>query len=123
MYSDNLREHATNPRNRREMEQPTVTGSAFYRRCGDKLTMYFRIQDGVVTECTFTARGCGPVVAAASIATTMLQGRSLELARSLSSFTLNRALGGMPASKRHSLLLVLQCLNKALEHIPNNNSI
>ncbi|HIB69527.1 MAG TPA: iron-sulfur cluster assembly scaffold protein [Phycisphaerales bacterium] len=114
MYSSTLREHATNPHNRREMESPTAKGSATYNRCGDKLTMYFQITEDTITECTFTARGCGPMIAAASLASTIFTGQTVEQAKKLSIIELHNTLGGMPVSKRHALLLVLQCLAEAL---------
>ncbi|HIB66432.1 MAG TPA: iron-sulfur cluster assembly scaffold protein [Phycisphaerales bacterium] len=114
MYSSTVRDHATNPRNRRELEAPTAKGSATYNRCGDKLTMYFRITEDIITECTFTARGCGPVIATASLATTVLTGQTVDQAKKLSVIELHNTLGGMPVSKRHALLLVLQCLAGAL---------
>lgn len=118
MYSNALREHAVNPRNRREMKFPSAVGQASYARCGDKLALYFRIQDDVVTEVTFKSCACGPVIAAASIATTLLEGRTVGEARQLSVFDLHRALGGLPLSKRHAILLVLQCLHEALGRRP-----
>ena len=114
MYSPTVREHAINPRNRGELESPTASGHATYARCGDKLTMHFRVEEGIITDASFTASGCGPVVAAASLATTMLIGRTVEQARQLSVFELHNTLGGIPVSKRHALLLVLQCLAEAL---------
>jgi len=118
MYSSTVRDHATKPRNRLEMKAPTTQGSATYVRCGDKLTMYFRIEEDVITECTFTARGCGPMIAAASLATTVLIGQTVDEAKQLSVIDLHNTLGGMPVSKRHALLLVLQCLAEALGHYP-----
>ncbi len=114
MYSATIRDHAINPRNRREMESPDAVGEAYYRRCSDKITMYFRIQENAIQEVTFTARGCGPAVAAASLATTILTGITVDEARQLTAFQLHDALGGLPTSKRHALLLVLQCLAEAL---------
>lgn len=114
MYSETIRDHAINPRNRREMESPDAVGHAIYRRCGDKMTMYFRIQKNAIQEVTFTARSCGPAIAAASLATTLLQGLTVEEARQIDAFQLHDALGGLPVSKRHALLLVLECLSEAL---------
>ena len=114
MYSPILREHAGNPRNRRVMENPSSSGMAKYRPCGDTLTLYFLIENDTLRDVSFTARGCGPVVAAASLATTILVGKTVEEARKLSVLELHNSLGGMPVSKRHALLLVLQCLAEAL---------
>ena len=114
MYSPVIKEHAFHPRHRREMENPDAVGEASYRRCGDNLTMYFRIQEDTVKEVTFTARGCAPVIAAASVAGTILTGLTVEEARRFDAFQLHEALGGLPVSKRHALLLVLECLVEAL---------
>lgn len=76
--------------------------------------MYFLLEGNIIKEMSFMARGCGPVIAAASYATTILIGRTVGEAKQLNAFQLHDALGGMPVSKRHSLLLVLQCLHEAL---------
>lgn len=114
MYSETVRDHAINPRNRRKMENPDSVGHSVYKRCGDRLTMFFRIQKNAIREVTFIARACGPVIAAASLATTLLQGLTVEQARQLNAFQLHEALDGLPIPKRHALLLVLECLTEAL---------
>ena len=96
------------------MERPTVSGHSTYPRCGDKLTMFFRIQENAIQEVSFVAKACGPVIAAASYSTTVLVGQTLEEAQSWSVFELHEALGGMPVSKRHALLMVLECVHDAL---------
>lgn len=115
MYSKILSEHAMNPQNRYEMMPPTSKAVARYQRCGDELTMYFQIRDNVLVQVSFTARGCGPVIAAASMATTLLKGMTVSEALKWSSFELHDALGGLPPAKRHALLLVLECLHEALK--------
>lgn len=114
MYSETVKDHASNPRNRREMLNPDAVGESKFPRCGDKLKLYFRLQDDTIQEVSFTASSCGPAVAAASLATTLLQGRSIDEARQLGAFELHDALGGLPVSKRHAILLVLECLAEAL---------
>jgi nitrogen fixation NifU-like protein len=115
MYSKTIRDHALNPRNRREMKEPDAVGEGKFPRCGDKVKLYFRIQDGTIVDASFTASACGPAIAAASLATTMLKGRTLAEARKLGVFEFCDALGGLPVSKRHAILLVLECLAEALE--------
>ena len=119
MYSETVREHAVTPRHRREMNVPDATGEAKFPRCGDKVKFYFRFQDDIIKEVSFTASACGPAIAAASIATTMLTGRTIGQARKLGVFELARVLDGLPSTKRHAILLVLECLHEALEHHPN----
>ncbi len=118
MYSETIKDHAINPRNRREMANPDAVGEGKFPRCGDKVKLFFRLQGETLQEVSFTASACGPAVAAASLATTMLQGRTLAEARQLGVFELHEALGGLPVSKRHAILLVLECLVEALGRQP-----
>lgn len=121
MYSATLKDHALHPRNRREMENPDAVGEGKFPRCGDKLKLYFRFDGDLVSDVSFTGSACGPVIAAASLATSMIKGRTLEQARALGVYELNDALGGLPVSKRHAILLVLECLVEALGARPNPN--
>ncbi len=114
MYSETVKDHALNPRNRREMKEPDATGEGKFPRCGDKVKFFFRFREGRIQEVTFTASACGPAIAAASLATSMLQERTIEEALKLGVFELHDALGGLPTSKRHAILLVLECLAEAL---------
>lgn len=114
MYSEIITEHTINPRNKGVLEDADAVGSARYHRCGDRMTLYFKIEDGVIVEAQFTGFACGPALAAASVTTTLVRGQSIEWARNLGAFQLNQALGGVPASKRHAILMVLQCLHEAL---------
>jgi nitrogen fixation NifU-like protein len=114
LYSEIVKDHAISPRNRREMEPFDRSGESRYSRCGDKLKLYFRLQDQTIVDVSFTGSACGPAVAAASLTTTLLLGRTVTEARQLSAFELHEALGGLPTSKRHAILLVLDCLTQAL---------
>jgi nitrogen fixation NifU-like protein len=73
-----------------------------------------RLADGRVAEARFRATGCGVAIAAGSAGTEWITGRALDEARALSAFELDRLLGGVPPSKRHALLMFLDCLAQAL---------
>ena len=113
MYSQTFWDHVRHPRNDRTLPD-AKTGEARYQRCGDRLTLYIQTENGRITQATFKARACAPVVAVASLATEMIQGLELDAARKLDIFQLDRKLGGIPPSKRHAYLLFLECLNKSL---------
>lgn len=102
------------------MKDPDAIGQARYPRCGDKMCLMFRLTDDRIAEVRFVAHGCGPTKAAASMATTLLTGVPVSQARQLSAFELHDELGGLPASKRHALLMVLECIAEALG--PRTNS-
>lgn len=95
------------------MPESDRTGEGRYSRCGDKVKLFFRLQGQTIVDVSFTASACGPAVAAASLATTILPGRTVTEARQLDAFSLHDALGDLPISKRHAILLVLECLTEA----------
>ncbi|MCA9776693.1 MAG: iron-sulfur cluster assembly scaffold protein [Candidatus Eremiobacteraeota bacterium] len=115
MYSQIFWEHARHPRNHRVLIG-AKTGEARYHRCGDKLTLYLTIENGLITQATFQAKGCAPVVAVASLATEMVSGLDVDKAGQLNIFEIDKELGGIPPSKRHAYVLFLECLKSALDH-------
>ena len=46
--------------------------------CGDQLTVYVDIKDGVVSDVSYRARGCAISIASASIMSGMIKGRTIE---------------------------------------------
>ena len=122
VYSPRLVEHAVHPRNQGSMEHPDAVGTARFERCGDRMRLEFRLSEGRVQEVRCQAFGCGAAVAAGSAATELLAGRTLGEARALTAFELDEALGGVPAPKRHALLMVLECIAGALGGRPPDHS-
>lgn len=114
MYSSSLLDHFYNPRNLGELEQPDGVGEARYHRCGDHLRLWIRLDQDRIQEASFQAVGCGAAIAVGSAGTELLKGRTIDQARQLGAFELNAALGGLPVSKRHALLMFLECLYEAL---------
>lgn len=114
MYSPLLLEHASHPRNRGRLERPDASGCASFKLCGDRMRIDFQVSDGRLVQVRAEAFGCGAAVAAASVATELLEGRTLSTARALTAFELDQALGGVPAPKRHALWMVLECVADAL---------
>lgn len=114
MYSQSFWEHVRHPRNNRVLTG-AKTGEARYHRCGDKLTLYLTTENRRITQATFQAKACAPVVAVASLATEMIQGLEISEAGKLDIFQIEKQLGGLPPSKRHAYVLFLECLHQALK--------
>lgn len=123
MYSQQLLDHLQHPRHKGDLAEADATGEAYYQPCGDSLRLTMRVQDGHVASVGFTAFGCPAAKAAGSAASELLLGKSVEEARSLDAFELDKALGGVPPAKRHALLMVLQCLHQALGPRPASSSM
>lgn len=59
-------------------------------------------------------------MAVASLATEMLKGLLVSEARLLDLPKIDQKLGGLPPSKRHAYVLILECLAAALPEIQTN---
>lgn len=113
MYSPLLLDHLQHPRHKGDLASPTSAGEARYAPCGDRLRLTFLIEQGRLMNAGFTAYGCAAVKPAGSAVAELVAGMSVEEARALTAFDLDRLLGGLPSSKRHALLMVLECLHQA----------
>jgi nitrogen fixation NifU-like protein len=69
LYQEVVLEHSKRPRNFRAMEDATSSAQGFNPLCGDQLTLYLKLQDGVVKEVSFVGQGCAISRASASLLT------------------------------------------------------
>lgn len=77
LYQEIIIEHNRNPHNHYAMDDATATANGFNPLCGDKLTLYLKIADGVITELSFVGCGCAISQASASLMTDALRGKTL----------------------------------------------
>ncbi|MSQ33784.1 MAG: iron-sulfur cluster assembly scaffold protein [Dehalococcoidia bacterium] len=117
-YSELIMEHFRHPRNIGAIEAADAVGEDTNPICGDRLRLTLRIEGDVVLEARFQTEGCVGAIAAGSVATELLKGRTLAGARGLTREEIDRALGGLPPAKRHAAVLVESCLRKALASYP-----
>jgi nitrogen fixation NifU-like protein len=69
LYQEVVLEHSKRPRNYRAMEDATATAQGFNPLCGDQLTLFLKVRDGVVKEVSFVGQGCAISKASASLLT------------------------------------------------------
>ena len=101
-YSETLVEHFLNPRNAGLMRNADGTGSEEYADCGDLARFYLRVREGRLAEARFQAYGCGPTIAAASVATELVAGRTVEDLTLLKAQEIEDALDGLPDDRKHA---------------------
>lgn len=115
-YNETVLEHFRNPRNVGKLEHPDAVGEAGNARCGDIMKLCLQItEEGVITDVRFNAYGCGAAIAAGSMTTELLLGKTLEEAKRLTNQAVVEALGGLPEEKLECSLLAEQALAAALE--------
>jgi len=123
VYSEKVMDHFTNPRNVGEIPDADGVGEVGNAKCGDIMKMYFKIDDGIITDVKFKTFGCGAAVATSSIATEMIKGKSVEDVLKITNKAVVEALDGLPAVKLHCSVLAEQAIKSALSDYYKKNGI
>ncbi|MBQ7129252.1 MAG: Fe-S cluster assembly scaffold protein NifU [Clostridia bacterium] len=114
MYTEQVMDHFTNPRNVGEIENADGIGEVGNAKCGDIMKMYIKVDNDVITDVKFKTFGCGSAIATSSIATEMIKGKTIPEALELSNKAVVEALGGLPTHKIHCSVLAEQSIKAAI---------
>ena len=115
MYSKQVMDHFTNPRNVGEIENPSGVGEVGNPKCGDIMKIYLDIDDNnVIQDIKFKTFGCGSAIATSSMSTEMVKGKNIYEALSLNNKQVAEALGGLPPVKMHCSVLAEQAIRMAI---------
>ncbi len=83
LYQEVILDHSKRPRNLRRMPDANRRADGHNPLCGDRATVYLRIEDGVVRDVSFEGSGCSISTASASMMTDALKGRTVAEAEAL----------------------------------------
>ena len=114
MYTEQVMEHFTNPRNMGEIADADGVGEVGNAKCGDIMKIFLKIKDGIIEDVKFKTYGCASAIATSSIATEMIKGHTIEEAVALSNKAVVEALGGLPAHKIHCSVLAEEAVKTAV---------
>jgi len=117
MYSPQLLDHFEHPRNPGELANPDAHVRVENPACGDILELFAIIQDGVIEEVRFKAKGCVPAMACGSLITEMAKRKSLAGAAAISREEVAEQIGGLPAASGHAAQLAVDALRQLLRQI------
>lgn len=115
-YSPQVLDHYRNPRNVGSfdpLDQDVGTALVGAPSLGQVLKLQIRLQGATIRDACFRAFGCGSAIAAGSLATLWLKGRSLDQALSIDSQDFVRELH-LPPVKAHCALLVQDAIRAAV---------
>jgi NifU-like protein involved in Fe-S cluster formation len=101
-YSPALVDHFLHPRNAGLMRWPDGVGEQEYEGCGDLARFFLRVRDARLCEVGFQAYGCGPTIAAASAASELEAGYTMEALAHLSASAVEDVLEGLPDDRKHA---------------------
>jgi len=113
-YSPKVLELFRNPKNLGKMEDATVYSYAGSPACGDMIAIYLKIEDERIVKATFESYGCAANIAASSILTEMIMGKTLKEAWRVTWRDVSDELGGLPAIKYHCGILAVGALRRAI---------
>jgi len=83
LYQQVILDHNKKPRNFRKLETANRRAEGFNPLCGDQLTVYLQMDEGVVNDVTFEGSGCAISKAAASMMTQAVKGKTRDEAQAL----------------------------------------
>ena len=82
LYQEVILDHNRRPRNFRTIEGGQKA-EGFNPLCGDQITVYVRVENGVIADVSFQGSGCAISKASASMMTESVKGKTLEEAGEL----------------------------------------
>jgi nitrogen fixation NifU-like protein len=83
LYQEIIVDHNRRPRNFHAVPDANRTAHGDNPLCGDRLTVYMTVADGVIRDIGFTGSGCAISTASASLMTESLRGRTEQEADAL----------------------------------------
>jgi len=83
IYRQRVLNHYREPHNQRHPADVDRQATGFNPLCGDKLTVYFAVQDDTLADVAFEGAGCAIAIASASMMTDALQGLPIKQANTL----------------------------------------
>lgn len=116
-YSDKVIDHLENPRNVGSLDRDSSdvgTGMVGAPACGDVMKLQLKITDeGIIEDAKFKTFGCGSAIASSSLITTMVKGKSVEHALSISNAVIAQELS-LPPVKIHCSVLAEDAIKAAI---------
>lgn len=83
LYQDLILDHNRAPQNYRRMENANRKVEGNNPLCGDRLTVWLRMEDDVIADATFQGLGCAISMASASLMTSAVKGKTRAEAEAL----------------------------------------
>jgi nitrogen fixation protein NifU and related proteins len=83
LYQDIILDHGRHPRNFRAQPDANHVAHGHNPLCGDRVTVYVKLDGDIIEDLSFEGRGCAISTASASLMTEVLKGKSVAVAEEL----------------------------------------
>lgn len=117
MFNETILEHFRSPHNAGNLADPTASVETTNPVCGDTLRLSVHIQDGRIAAARFKTQGCVCSIAASSVVTDLLMGKTPAEARGITPQQISDALGGLPSTTFHAAQLCCDALEVLLRDL------
>ena len=121
-YSKKVLEHFENPKNMGTLDQedPRVgTGIVGAPECGDVMKLQIKVdENNYICDAKFKTFGCGSAIAASSLATEWIKGKTLAEASEIKNTDIVKELS-LPPVKIHCSVLAEEAIKAAIEDLEN----
>lgn len=114
-YSEIVLDHFQHPRNLGDLDKADAVAEVENPACGDRTRLAVRIAEGTIAEARFRTEGCPAAIAASSMLTVMIRGKTLEEAAALRDTDVAAALGGLPRNKIHCSVLAEDVIRAVIQ--------
>jgi len=76
LYQEVILDHSKNPKNYRCIDHPDHVAEGYNPLCGDRITLFIKMEDGKIVDIGFQGSGCAISKASASMMTSALKGKT-----------------------------------------------
>ena len=126
-YSDKVIDHYEKPRNVGSLDtsdDSVGTGLVGAPECGDVMKLQIKVDDetGMISDAKFKTFGCGSAIAASSLATDWVRGKSINEAEELSNVDIVKELS-LPPVKIHCSVLAEDAIKAAISDYKSKNNM
>jgi nitrogen fixation NifU-like protein len=124
-YSEKVIRHYETPSNVGTLDKskPNVgTGLVGAPECGDVMRLQIEVNEGIITDAKFKTFGCGSAIAASSLATEWLKGKSIDEALTIDNMDLVEELS-LPPVKIHCSVLAEDAIKSAINDFRSKNGL
>jgi len=121
-YSKKVLDHFDNPQNVGSLDKTDKnvgTGIVGAPECGDVMKLQIKVDEkGCISDAKFKTFGCGSAIAASSLATEWIKGKTLKEAAEIKNTDIVEELS-LPPVKIHCSVLAEEAIKAAIEDLEN----
>ena len=83
LYQEMVLDHNNRPRNFHKLDDASNTADGYNPLCGDQISVYLKVEDGVIADVGFQGVGCAISKSSASMMTQSVKGKTIQEAEAL----------------------------------------